>query len=67
MPSLLIFSSLFYEIQDIVDRLFGIVSGDGVLNVSEEFGVVFNGLTVSVRLVVRVRSTYFIVFSKLEL
>jgi hypothetical protein len=67
MSSFLIFGALFYEIQDIIDRLFGIVSGDSTLDICEEFAIMFNGLTVSAGSVAAAMSTYLVVFAQLKL
>jgi hypothetical protein len=41
---LLIFGSLLYIIEDVVDGLFRVVSCNSALDISEQFGVMFNGL-----------------------
>lgn len=67
MSSFLVFRALLYEIQDVIDRLFGVVSGDSALDIGEEFAIMFNGLMISVGLEAAAISTYLVVFSKLEL
>jgi len=67
MASFLILRALLYEIQDIIDRLFGIVPRDSTLDIGKEFAIMFNGLMISVSSAVMAISTYLVVFSKLEL
>jgi hypothetical protein len=44
MTCLFVFRPLFYVIQNVIDRLLGIVSCNSTLDICEEFGIMFDGL-----------------------
>jgi len=46
----LILKALFYIVQDVVNKLLGIIARNGTLNVGKELDVIFNSLKINTAL-----------------